>query len=505
MAKDPLHMQIPEMFWQCEDNIKVSCTRKSMSRYDINPPIDVPWDSVVVRRTIDRKTGVVMAEDVRCSLDATQIHRPFKGESPKEVLTVFFSWEEDPIVQSVSIEAAPGDKVRYEEMTETCFIDPEKISKIKMEETIVYTNDRKRIFKAGNDVKWLVTTKDINVAIKWSEEERRNEKSRKIYAYSLEDCEKRGGGTKDVSAMRKNAGLSIDKARKAWNVRNNVVLVEESKAEEISENIITKDVAARDRVRQWAWAMERERTKARYMGDRGALNMRMEKLIEVLRGAANAIMGKQEVETNEKICTNTRPYWPLIMSEVEKEKRILTRWCRAIDKYELERTDDNWREVEGYRKEWVLEWRIAKGELSDDVQRVRKENKMPSVSEEQRGEWRRMERRNDVKEIVFLRDVEEQLSSEGDSDLMIQRNVKAIRDRRKMLFTAARVNNRKLLYDEKEEVKAWEQRFTEGKLKGLINCIKKDNKKTHKIEKAVVGNGDDIRYVFSELFEVEAL
>ena len=62
MAKDPLHMQIPEMFRQCENNIKVSCTRKSMSRFDANPPITVPWDSVVVRRTIDRKTGVVMAE-----------------------------------------------------------------------------------------------------------------------------------------------------------------------------------------------------------------------------------------------------------------------------------------------------------------------------------------------------------------------------------------------------------------------------------------------------------
>ena len=114
MAKDPLHMQIPEMFWQCEDNIKVSCTRKSMSRYDIKPPIDVSWDSVVVRRTIDRKTGVVMAEDVRCSLDTAQIHRPFKGESPKKVLTVFFSWEETPIIQSVSSKATPGDKARYD-------------------------------------------------------------------------------------------------------------------------------------------------------------------------------------------------------------------------------------------------------------------------------------------------------------------------------------------------------------------------------------------------------
>ena len=59
-----------------------------MSRHDIYPPIDVACDSVLVRRTIDRKTGVVMSEDVRCSMDQTQLHRSFKGESPKEVLTV---------------------------------------------------------------------------------------------------------------------------------------------------------------------------------------------------------------------------------------------------------------------------------------------------------------------------------------------------------------------------------------------------------------------------------
>ena len=107
-------MQIPAMFGQCEDNIKVSCTRKSMSRYDTNPPIAVPWDSVVVRRTIDRKTGVVMAEDVMCSLNTTQSNRPFKGESPKEVLTVFFSWEETPMVQSITTVASPGDRKRFE-------------------------------------------------------------------------------------------------------------------------------------------------------------------------------------------------------------------------------------------------------------------------------------------------------------------------------------------------------------------------------------------------------
>ena len=114
MAKDPLHMQIPAMFSPCEDNIKVSCARKSMSRYDTKPPISVSWDSVVVRRTIDRKTGVVLGGRRRVFIEPRQLNRPFKGASPKEVLTVFFSWEESPIVQAMSTVTSPGDRTRYE-------------------------------------------------------------------------------------------------------------------------------------------------------------------------------------------------------------------------------------------------------------------------------------------------------------------------------------------------------------------------------------------------------
>ena len=118
MSKDPQHTQIPAMFWQCEDNIKVTCTRKSMARHDVQPPIDIAWDSVLVRRTIDRKTGVVISEDVCCSMDNSQLNRPLKGESPKEVLTVFFSWEETPTVQALSLGVSPGDKSRYDAISE---------------------------------------------------------------------------------------------------------------------------------------------------------------------------------------------------------------------------------------------------------------------------------------------------------------------------------------------------------------------------------------------------
>ena len=57
------------------------------------PQRAIPWDSVVVRRTINRKTGVVMAEDYTADLTDVTINRPFKGHSPKEVLTVFFYWD----------------------------------------------------------------------------------------------------------------------------------------------------------------------------------------------------------------------------------------------------------------------------------------------------------------------------------------------------------------------------------------------------------------------------
>ena len=87
MAKHPVHLMIPAMLHQCAEDVGVSCARKSMIHFDVNPPIPTQWDSVVVRRTIDRRTGVVIAEDVPCSLDHQQLQCPFQGESPKDVVT----------------------------------------------------------------------------------------------------------------------------------------------------------------------------------------------------------------------------------------------------------------------------------------------------------------------------------------------------------------------------------------------------------------------------------
>ena len=62
-ARDPTHFLIPELLRQTEDEISLVCNRKQMSIYDMQPPPQISIDQVLVRRTIDRRTGVVMAEE----------------------------------------------------------------------------------------------------------------------------------------------------------------------------------------------------------------------------------------------------------------------------------------------------------------------------------------------------------------------------------------------------------------------------------------------------------
>ena len=91
--KDPAHVMIPESLQESEHCVQVAYTQNTLQAYDTRTPRAIPWDSVVVRRTINRKTGVVMAEDYTEELTETTINRPFKGHSPKEVLIVFFYWD----------------------------------------------------------------------------------------------------------------------------------------------------------------------------------------------------------------------------------------------------------------------------------------------------------------------------------------------------------------------------------------------------------------------------
>ena len=71
-------------------NIQLPPPQNTLTAYDTRTPRAIPWESVIVRRTINRKTGVVMAEDYTADLDESALNRPFRGSSPKEFLTVFF-------------------------------------------------------------------------------------------------------------------------------------------------------------------------------------------------------------------------------------------------------------------------------------------------------------------------------------------------------------------------------------------------------------------------------
>ena len=61
------------------------------------------------------------------------------------------------------------------------------------------------------------------------------------------------------------------------------------------------------------------------------------------------------------------------------------------------------------QKGWFIEWKVARGELDRIIEIVRSENKMPKVGGKARGQWRRMEKKNDTKKNVFLREVKEEL------------------------------------------------------------------------------------------------
>ena len=111
--KDPAHVMIPESLQESEHCVQIAYTQNTLQAYDTRTPRAIPWDSVVVRRTINRKTGVVMAEDYTEELTENTINRPFKGHSPKEVLTVFFYWDPERTDHMINYIACSLDSEMY--------------------------------------------------------------------------------------------------------------------------------------------------------------------------------------------------------------------------------------------------------------------------------------------------------------------------------------------------------------------------------------------------------
>ena len=116
--KDPMHMTIPESLMESEHAIQVVYNQSTMTAHDSNPPKGVDWDSVVLRRTVNRTTGVVMSEDYIASLEEEDLNRPFRGHVPKEVLTIFFYWDNYCSQVSINYVEASIDQDSYLAVTQ---------------------------------------------------------------------------------------------------------------------------------------------------------------------------------------------------------------------------------------------------------------------------------------------------------------------------------------------------------------------------------------------------
>ena len=92
-----------------------------MSIFDMHPPPQVSGDQILVRRTIDRRTGVVIAEENVHDLPVEERTRRLLGQVPKEILTVFFYWDGDRVLPSVNTVRATKGKSQYLALTNDLF------------------------------------------------------------------------------------------------------------------------------------------------------------------------------------------------------------------------------------------------------------------------------------------------------------------------------------------------------------------------------------------------
>ena len=120
-SRDPVHFMIPESLRQTEDEISLVCNRKQMSIFDMHPPLQISADQILVRRTIGRRTGVVIAEENAHDLPLEEQTRRLLGQVPKEILTVFFYWDGDRVLPSVNAVKATKGKSQYLSITNDLF------------------------------------------------------------------------------------------------------------------------------------------------------------------------------------------------------------------------------------------------------------------------------------------------------------------------------------------------------------------------------------------------
>ena len=111
-------MTIPDSLVESEHSIQLVYNQSTMTAHDSSPQKGVDWDAVVLRRTINRKTGVVMSEDYIANMNDEDVNRQFQGHLPKEILTVFFYWDNYRPSVSLNFVEVSTDQESYLTLTQ---------------------------------------------------------------------------------------------------------------------------------------------------------------------------------------------------------------------------------------------------------------------------------------------------------------------------------------------------------------------------------------------------
>ena len=390
----------------------------------------------------------------------------------------------------------PEEWKKYRQIA-TDLMDPkngEIMPKVERYEQIVFTTGQpRRVESANTGTRWEYSSKNVRNAWKWNEANRRKGQERTIRAIKVHRTVEEGGEALDLSGLRANKEWRMGKVATRYNIDNEIVLLKEGTQEVAAEITVEQSPQETQRLQAWANRIKEGSVLRRFEGTQGQLNYRLEQLIEVVRVAAAKASGEQEREVYTG-GVNSRPLWSPVLKAVERERALIRNMKWAMEKY-FEKDEECYLQLARDRSaEWVVEWRCARGELSEEIERDRKRVQLPTVSEEAKGRWRRMEKPTDVTELIFIEEVTESL--EVPQELTAQnlgRWRSRIEERYHMLKTVSRVSDRKILFEELANREAQQERYNKGKVKGLINKILHDGREVHKIDKVVLQDGGEKR------------
>ena len=205
-------------------------------------------------------------------------------------------------------------------------------------------------------------------------------------------------------------------------------------------------------------------------------------------------MDEIEPQREAKRGGNTRPLWTPILTEVEREKALITGMLRGARAFLKKGECAEWYQANLRSADWDIEWRIAQGKLPDTLARRRKRVAMPAVSREREAVWKRIQSTASTAPLVRLKEVQEDLTVPTIRGKEAYRTwISRLKERHQMLARISRVGERAKLMEFKLEREEWQANFEEGYTKDLVAKVLNKSKGGHIIDNVILDTGDGLR------------